>query len=93
MKYAERMELIEEKPLTENLLNRTASWTFPSLQEQFQFVIRLVDLLEEHGMINSDPGDGDGEVQRIDYRFLKDYEGFEIFVHYDFKVDLKEFGY
>jgi hypothetical protein len=50
-------------------------------------------VLEAGGLELSDPPDGDGAVQRIDYLYLKNYEGFEISVYWDFKVAFGRFRY
>jgi len=80
-------------PRDYNLVSEQASWVFSSLKAQYSFVILLDNLLSGSGYILSDPPDTDGEVQRIDYLYLKQYEGFEIFVHWDFKVELNVFKY
>jgi hypothetical protein len=93
MTFAGLLELIPEKPLDVNLITQLASWAFDSLREQYDFVIRLDALIEASGYALSQPDDKDGEVMRIDYLYLKDYEGFEVWVYHDFKVELRAFGY
>jgi hypothetical protein len=96
MKFEEIIEALiksEFKPRDYNLIREQASWVFSSLRDQFAFVILLDDVLTGAGYVLSDPPDTDGAVQRIDYLYLKQYAGFEIFVHWDFKVEFQVFKY
>jgi hypothetical protein len=93
MKFKEIIEQIEPKPRTVFYNDEQADWVFASLPEQYSFIIQLVGILEAGGLELSDPPDGDGAVQRIDYLYLKNYEGFEISVYWDFKVAFGRFKY
>jgi len=93
MKYAELLDMIQDRPSDTHPLKRTACWTFKSISDQYNFVSDLAHLLEENGLLRSPDLEGDGEVQRIDYLYLKDGEGFEFYVYHDLKVELKEYGY
>lgn len=93
MTFEELLGTIEESPLDVNTVSQMASWQFESLREQYEFVIRLDGIIEVNAYQLSPPDDRDGEVMRIDYLYLKDYEGFEVLVYHDFKVELRAFGY
>lgn len=93
MKFKTLVEDTQFKPLSLNELKEEAHWVFPGLRDQYAFVIYLTDILQDYGYLLSDPPEGDGDVQRIDYLYLKNYEGYEVFVYYDFKVTLRAFKY